>query len=102
MVATTRVIECDIHLVPFERHRGCVYCLRFLEDAPDPATLSQPAKLEELERWLLAERSVPEDLLYRRIEALVGRRISLHELDDPDLLLRRAQRPARQWDWDDW
>ena len=45
--------------------------------------------------------SVPEDMLFARIEALVGRRISPHELDDPDTLIRRAQRPGRQYDWDD-
>ncbi len=50
-------------------------------------------RIEELERWLLANRSVPEELFYARIEALVGRRISPHELDDPDTLIQRAQRP---------
>jgi hypothetical protein len=41
-------------------------------------------------------------MYYRRIEQLVGRQISLTELNDPDLLMKRAQRPSRQWDWDDW
>lgn len=71
-------------------------------DPPNPAELSLEIKIEELERWLLANRSVPEDMLFARIEALVGRRISPHELDDPDTLIRRAQRPGRQYDWDDW
>lgn len=94
--------ECDIHLVPFERERGCVYCIRFLEQAPSTANLSMQTKIDELERWLLATRSVPEEMFYERIEALVGRRISPHELDDPDTLIRRAQRPGRHYDWDDW
>ncbi len=95
--------ECDIHLVPFERATGCRYCLRFLEDAPKADDLPMTVRLTELEQWLSARRSVPEELLYRRIEALVGRSISLHELDDPDLLLRRAQQPRRNWDyWSDW
>jgi len=95
--------ECDVHLVPIVDANGCVYCLRFLESPPEASALSGPARLEELERWLSAARSVPEELLYERIEALVGRRISIHELDDPDLLLRRAQRPGHNFDyWDDW
>ena len=79
-----------------------MYCIRFLEDAPDPSQLSTDARLEELERWLMADRSVPDDMLFNRIEALVGRRISMHELDNPDVLMRRAQRPSRWDDWDDW
>jgi hypothetical protein len=94
--------ECDVHLVPIDPVEGCSYCLRFLEDYPDVEQFTQAQRLEELERWLMAEPSVPIDMLYRRIEALVGRRISMHELDDPDLLLRRAQRPRRDPDWDDW
>jgi len=94
--------ECDIHLVPFATGEGCHYCLRFLEDAPDVACLPLEVRIEELERWLMANRSVPDDLLYARIEALVGRRISPHELDDPDTLIRRAQHPGRYTDWDDW
>ncbi len=101
MVARWARNECDIHLVPFERDEGCSYCVRFLQDPPNPADLSLEIKIEELERWLLATHSVPEDMLFARIEALVGRRISPHELDDPDTLIRRAQRPGRQYDWDD-
>lgn len=102
MVARQVRNECDIHLVPFEREEGCRYCLRFLEDPPNVSVLSLEIRLEELERWLLANRSVPEEMLYARIEALVGRRISLHELDDPDTLIRRARQPGRVYDWDDW
>ncbi|MEO8539141.1 MAG: hypothetical protein ABI577_05325 [bacterium] len=102
MVAAWSAYECDIHLVPFAREQGCTYCIRFLEAAPSPSLLSVEVKVEELERWLLATRSVPEDMFYARIEALVGRRISPHELDDPDTLIRRAQRPGRTYDWDDW
>jgi hypothetical protein len=64
--------------------------------------MSEGARLEELEQWLTARPSVPAELLYRRIEELVGRRISLAELEDPDLLLQRARGPHRAWDWDDW
>jgi hypothetical protein len=102
MAAASLALECDIHLVPFEWERGCVYCIRFLEEAPNPSELSTEVKVEELERWLLANRSVPDEMLYARIEALVGRRISPHELNDPDTLIRRAQRPGRHYDWDDW
>ena len=102
MVVRWACDECDIHLVPFERGEGCPYCVRFLQDPPNPADLSMETKIEELERWLLATRSVPEDMLYERIEALVGRRISPHELEDHDTLIRRARRPSRQYDWDDW
>ncbi len=96
------VVECDVHLVPIEASEGCGYCLRFLEDYPDVGQLTDAQRLEELERWLTSDPSVPVDLLYRRIEALMGRRISIHELDDPDLLLLRAQRPRRNSEWDDW
>ena len=88
--------ECDIHLVPFERTVGCGYCLRFLAAAPKADSLPLAVRIEELEQWLTAERSVPAELLYERIEELAGRRISVHELDDPDLLLRRVQRPRRR------
>lgn len=95
--------ECDIHLVPIDGEAGCRYCLRFLEHAPLADELPLTVRLAELEQWLSARRSVPEELLYRRIEALVGRSISLHELDDPDRLLRRAQQPRRTSDdWPDW
>lgn len=87
--------ECDIHLVPLAVGASCSYCLRFLECAPDAAELPVAVRVEELERWLTAAASVPMELLYRRIEQLVGRQISLHELDDPDLLIRRAQHPRR-------
>jgi hypothetical protein len=102
MYGVRQALECDIHLVPILDEKGCRYCVRFLEDAPDASQLSTTTRVEELERWLLASRSVPEDLYYARIEALVGRRISPHELDDPDTLIRRAQRPGRTYDWDDW
>lgn len=94
--------ECDIHLVPFDDREGCRYCLRFLEAPPDPDLLAPAMRLEELEQWLTARRSVPERLLYARIEQLLGRRLSVHELDDPDLLLRRAQRPRRDAMADYW
>ena len=94
--------DCDIHLFPIPDENGCRYCLRFLEEAPDPSELTTVTRVEELERWLLANRSVPDHLFYARVEALVGRRISPHELDDPDTLIRRAQRPGRTYDWDDW
>lgn len=95
--------ECDIHLVPLERGQGCAYCLRFLADAPDADELPPAVRMDELERWLTAGHSVPDELIYRRIEQLVGRRISIDELDDPDELIRRAQRPRRRGDfWDDW
>ena len=98
---TTR--ECDIHLVPLADGADCAYCLRFLRTAPPADDLPAAVKLDELEQWLTARPSVPMEMLYERIEALVGRSISMHELDDPDLLLRRAQRPRRRsMDWDDW
>lgn len=102
MVIARRVLECDVHLVPIQDERGCTYCVRFLEDAPDVSLLSMTTRIEELERWLVANRSVPEHMFYERVEALVGRRISPHELDDPDLLIQRAQRPSRNYDWNDW
>ncbi len=88
--------ECDIHLVPFDEAEGCRYCLRFLEAPPDPDLMASAMRLEELEQWLTARPSVPEHLLYTRIEQLLGRRLSIHELDEPDLLLRRARLPRRQ------
>jgi hypothetical protein len=94
--------ECDIHLVPFEVGEGCRYCLRFLEAPPDPKQMAPAMRLEELEQWLTARRSAPEHLLYARIEQLLGRRLSIHELDDPDLLLLRAQRPRRDAMADYW
>lgn len=97
-----REAECDIHLVPFEEAKGCRYCLRFLEAPPDPNLMTPAMRLEELEQWLTARPSVPEHLLYARIEQLLGRRLSIHELDDPDLLLRRAQRPRRDPAADYW
>jgi hypothetical protein len=97
-----REAECDIHLVPFDEAEGCRYCLRFLEAPPDPDLMSPAMRLEELEQWLTAQRSVPEQLLYGRIEQLLGWRLSVHELDDPDLVLRRAQRPRRDAMADYW
>ncbi len=93
--------ECDIHLVPFDEEKGCGYCLRFLASPPDPELMAPAMRIVELEQWLMARRSVPEELLYARIEQLLGRRLSVHELDDPDALIRRAQRPRRDpaMDW---
>ena len=62
-------IECDNHLFPISREHGCVYCVRFLKEAPAASELSKEARLEELERWLTAERSVPENMLFDRVEA---------------------------------
>jgi hypothetical protein len=101
-MAETRAHDCDIHLVPLDETRGCTYCLRFLANAPDAKELTLLQRLDELEQWLTARHSVPEEVLYRRIEELAGRGISIHELDDPDLFLRRAQRPQRQMDYWDW
>ena len=94
--------ECDIHLVPIDEARGCTYCLRFLASAPKAGELTLLQRLDELEQWLTARRSVPAEAFYERIEELAGRGISLHELDDPDLFLRRAKRPSRQADYWDW
>jgi hypothetical protein len=103
-MATTRfTAECDVHLTPMDPAEGCHYCLRFLADPPDVDDLPAGVRMDELEQWLMATRSVPADMLYRRIEQLVGRSISMHELEDPDRLMERARRPKRQWDWwDDW
>lgn len=87
--------ECDVHKVPLAAGESCSYCLRFLESAPDPSELPAAIRLDELERWLTATPCVPLELRYRRIEQLVGRQISLHELEDPDTLMRHAQRPRR-------
>jgi hypothetical protein len=97
-----REAECDIHLVPFDEAEGCRYCLRFLASPPDPELMAPAMRLEELEQWLTARRSVPEHLVYARIEQLLGRRLSIHELDNPDLLMRRAQRPRRDRFADYW
>jgi hypothetical protein len=98
-----RHTECDVHLVPIDSRRGCPYCLRFLAAAPDPQELSSADRLDELERWLLSERSVPPGVLLARIEQLVGRPVMPWELEEPDMLMRRAQRPRRQDGyWDDW
>lgn len=95
--------ECDIHLVPIASAAGCGYCLRFLAGAPPGHELPEGVRLEELEQWLTARRSVPEELLYRRIEELVGRRISLSELEHPDELLQEARLPRRRGGpWADW
>lgn len=94
--------ECDIHLVPFDEATGCPYCLRFLAAPPDPGLMAPAMRLEELEQWLMTRRSVPEELLYSRIEQLLGRRLSIHELDDPDTLMRRTQRPQRHHAMDWW
>jgi len=41
--------------------------------------------------------------LLARIEQLVGRPVMPWELEEPDMLMRRAQRPRRQDGyWDDW
>ena len=88
-------LECDVHLVPLRSGGPCPYCLRFLESAPAVEGLTAPVRMDELERWLMATPVVPLELLYRRIEQLVGRPISVHELDDPDLLMRSVMRPRR-------
>jgi hypothetical protein len=97
-----RAPECDIHLVPIPEG-GCVYCLRFLADPPDVYEMTTTMKLVELEQWLLSRPSVPGELYTRRIEQLVGRAISLYELDEPERLLQEVMNPslARMWA-DDW
>lgn len=87
--------ECDIHLAPLTAGEACSYCVRFLESAPAVESLPAPARMDELERWLMATPVVPLELLYRRIKQLVGRPIGVHELDDSDQLMRAAQRPRR-------
>jgi hypothetical protein len=94
VVREPTVRECDVHLVPIAGE-GCPYCLRFLADAPDPDALGMPERLDELERWLTAAPSVDAELIYRRIEQLAGRQVSLQELANPDLFLRRLRRPRR-------
>ncbi len=98
-MAKRREMECDTHLVPIDLRDGCPYCVRFVEMAPDPEKMSRDERLEELERWLLSERSLPPDLFYRRVEQLVGRPVGAYELEDPDTLMRRAMRPRRRDDW---
>lgn len=94
--------DCEIHLVPITAE-SCVYCLRFLGDPPDATEMPPSMRIAELEQWLLSTRSVPEELLYRRIEQLLGRMLGLHELDEPERLLQEVLNPrlARMWD-DDW
>jgi hypothetical protein len=92
--------ECDVHLVPIDG-AGCPYCLRFLQNAPAAESLSTAQRLDELERWLTAEPSVDAELIYRRIEQLAGRQVSLQELANPDMFLRRLRRPRRTGFGDD-
>jgi hypothetical protein len=99
MARQQRELECDTHLVPIDPRDGCPYCVRFVEAAPDPEKMSRDERLEELERWLLSQRSLPQDLFYRRVELLVGRPVGAYELEDPDMLMRRAMRPRRRDDW---
>lgn len=101
-MAETLTSDCDIHLVPIDALVGCTYCLRFLANAPKAREMTLFQRLDELEQWLTARRSVPAEAFYERIEELAGRGISIHELDDPDLFLRRAQRPSRHMDYWDW
>ncbi len=100
MSARRRADECDTHLVPIDPMDGCRYCLRYLADAPDPDDMTRAERLDELERWLLCDTSVPQEPRLRRIERLIGRQVSLYELEDPDRLMQRAFRPRRtDWDW---
>lgn len=92
-------MDCDIHLVPFVESEGCAYCLRFLADPPDTSQMTAAMRVLELEQWLTAPPSVPRESLYRRIEMLLDRMVSLHELADPDALLREAMRPRRNDPW---
>ena len=100
VVRHTPAHECDVHLVPIDG-AGCPYCLRFLAVAPDPDTLTMADRLDELERWLTAEPSVDAELIYQRIERLAGRKVSLQELANPDMFLRRLRRPRRSVSDDD-
>lgn len=87
--------SCEIHLVPIVSEEGCAYCLRFLRDAPDPYDMPPGARADELEQWLLMAYAVDSELIYRRIEDLLGRPVGLEELEEPGDLLEEAQRPLR-------
>lgn len=86
---------CEIHLVPIVQPTGCSYCLRFLSDAPNPFEMPPGARADELEQWLLMAHAVDSELIYRRVEDLLGRAVGLEELDEPDDLLQEAQQPLR-------
>ena len=87
---------CEIHLVPIVNESGCAYCLRFLRDAPDPYDMPAGARFDEMEQWLLMAHGVDSELIYRRIEDLLGRAVGLEELEEPDMLLEEVQKPLRQ------
>lgn len=86
---------CEIHLVPIVNGAGCRYCLRFLRNAPDPFEMPPGARSDELEQWLVMAHAVDSELIYRRIEDLLGRPVGLEELEYPDELLQEVQRPLR-------
>ncbi len=103
MAGRSGPFDCEIHLAPYGDD-GCVYCLRFLASPPDAAAMTTSMRAQELEQWLLSAYAVPPDRIYRRVEELLGRMVSLHELDDPDRLIAEVHQPSggrAPWD-DDW
>ncbi len=103
MAVAPRPFDCEIHLAPTSGE-GCVYCRRFLTNPPDTAMMTPSMRAEELEQWLLSAYAVPADLIYRRVEQLLGRMVSVHELDDPARLIQEVHSGRRQSAWwdDDW
>jgi hypothetical protein len=103
MAAEPRSTDCEIHLAPLG-DGGCVYCRRFLTNPPDATMMTPSMRAQELEQWLLSAFAVPEDLIYRRVEQLLGRMVSIHELDYPDRLIQEIHSGRRQTSWwdDDW
>lgn len=70
---------CNQHNQLVEDERGCLACLAEWENLSDPADMAPEDRMDEFDR-LCGQLTIPVDMVHRRIEALVGRPVFLHEI----------------------
>jgi hypothetical protein len=74
-----------------EEQMGCHMCTRELLDGPDPEAMTGDERATEFRKWVDRPLTTSTNLLFKRLEALVGRGIWTHEYTHPEGLIEEAR-----------
>lgn len=74
-----------------EEQMGCHACTGELLDGRDPETMTGDERATEFRKWVDRPLTTSTNLLFKRLEALVGRGIWTHEYAHPEGLIEEAR-----------
>jgi hypothetical protein len=85
---TIETYTCPKHHVSIEKGTACPQCIEEYLHLPDPQTMTGPEREAEFRLWETV--TLPFPLIHKRLEALVGHPIWVHELHHWDDLAKEA------------